>query len=246
MVIEVSIKRTLANTAEGVVLTIADFEIEKQYQQALIASLNRRIKKGELCRLSKGKYYKPKNTIFGNLPPSSDEIIKDLLQKGERITGYITGTRAFAQMGLTTQISSSILVGTNKYRRPVERKGNKISFLLQANNITEEKIPLLRILDAIRMIKEMPATSPDECIKRLCKLIQALPDCDKTELVNLAMSYRPYVRAITGAILEQIGSREITNELKMSLNGVTTYKIPISDTVLKTKKNWNIYKSTGT
>ena len=43
---------------------------------------------------------------------------------------YITGTAAFASMGLTTQISSSILVGTNKYRRPITRNGVKISFLL--------------------------------------------------------------------------------------------------------------------
>jgi len=240
MVIANKIRDVLASTNQGVVLTITDFGIEPQYQQALVMTLNRKIKHGELKRVSKGKYYKPKKTIFGTLPPDSDEITKDFLQKGGVTIGYVTGARAFAQIGLTTQISSSMLVGTNKYRRPMQRGDNKISFLLQPNKITDDVIPLLRILDAMRLIQEIPATTPEDCVRQIGKLIIALDPNQQQKLVKLSLAYQPNVRALTGAVLEQNGLCDLTEQLRLSLNGVTKYKLPISATALSTKKNWNI------
>ena len=141
-------------------------------------------------------------------------------------------------MGLTTQISSSILIGTNKYRRPITRNGVKVSFLLQENTITSSNIPLLRILDALRLIKEIPATSPDECLTNILKAINALPDARKKELAELSLAYTPYVKALLGAIFENLGLD--TEIISRTLNGVTSYKLPISDKVLSNKRNWNI------
>ncbi len=33
---------------------------------------------------------------------------------------------------------------------------------------------LIRILDALRLIKDIPATSPDDCVMNICKAINAL------------------------------------------------------------------------
>jgi len=54
----------------------------------------------------------------------------------------------------------------------------------------------------------------------------------------IAEQYTPYVRTLLGAILEQNGIE--TYSLKSSLNGVSSYKLPISDEILFTKQNWNI------
>ena len=166
------------------------------------------------------------------------ELVKDFLEQNGKIVGYITGTAAFASMGLTTQISSSILVGTNKYRRPITRNGVKISFLLQENAITSSNIPLLRILDALRLIKDIPATSPDDCVMNICKAINALSMEQKRELAELSLAYTPYVRALLGAIYENMELE--TETISKTLNGVTSYKLPISDKVLSNKRNWNI------
>ena len=144
MVIARLIKEKLSSTPAGGVLTTRDFGVEMRYQPALAKALNRLVLQGELQKIAKGKYYIPKKTIFGNLKPADSELVKRLSgAKMGKIVGYITGTAAFAYMGLTTQISSSILVGTNKYRRPITRNGVKISFLLQENAITSSNIPLL-------------------------------------------------------------------------------------------------------
>ena len=150
MVIARLIKDKLSSTPAGVVLTTRDFGVEMRYQPALVKALSRLVLQGELQKIAKGKYYIPKKTIFGKLKPADSELVKDFLEKDGKIVGYITGTTAFASMGLTTQISSSILIGTNKYRRPITRNGVKVSFLLQENTITSSNIPLLRILDALR------------------------------------------------------------------------------------------------
>lgn len=238
MVIARRIKEKLSSTPAGVVLTIKDFGVEMRYQPALAKALSRLVLQGELQKIAKGKYYVPKKTVFGTLKPSDSEIVKDFLEQNGKIVGYITGTAAFASMGLTTQISSSILVGVNKYRRPIIRNRVKVSFLLQRNTITSGNIPLLRILDSLRLIREIPAASPDECLMNISKAIEVLSRNEKQELAELSLEYTPYVRALLGAIYENLGIE--TDIVSGSLNGVTSYKLPISEKVLPNKRNWNI------
>src|SRR5574344_2917738 len=219
-------------------MTLMDFNVKADNQPALIKALSRAVAQGELRRFSKGKYYKPKETRFGILNPTSSELVKDLLEKNGKTIGYISGTEAFASMGLTTQISSSIIIGTNKYRRPVTRNGLKISFLQQGNQITSENIPMLRILDALRFLKKIPAASPDECVVNVSNIIRKLSDARQKELAELSLAYPPCVRALLGAIYELIGID--TYLIRQTLNGMTSYKLPISETALPNKKNWNI------
>ena len=238
MIIGEDIKKQISSTPDGVILTIGDFNVDMRYQGALVKALNRLVDQGTLQRLSKGKYYKPRKTIFGILEPTPEEITKDLLEKNGKLVGYITGNRAFALMGLTTQITSSLLIGTNRYRHPLTRGDYTISFLQQHNPITEENIPLLRILDALKFIKDIPASSPDIIVTQLGSTINALSNAEQKRLTELAENYTAYVRAILGAIMEQ---NNLNAELlRKGLNGTTNYKLPISEQALPNKKKWNI------
>ena len=104
MLIADQIKERLKSVPDGVVLTLKDFNVAPQYEIALVKSLSRLVAKGELEKISKGRYYKPRKTMFGTLKPAPSEIAKDFLEKEGQLIGYITGTAAFAMMGLTTQI----------------------------------------------------------------------------------------------------------------------------------------------
>lgn len=238
MIIARQIRDTLRNIPEGCVFSIRDFDISQEYQPALVKSISRLVADGALEKVSKGRYYKSRKTVFGTLKPPIVEIVKDLLERNGKTTGYITGTAAFAKMGLTTQITSAITIGTNQYRRPLKRGDYAVSFIMQPNEITAENIPLLCILDAIKLLRKIPATSPDECVRMLGKLISALSEEERKRLTELAAGYAPYVRALLGAILENIGAE--TYSLRKTLNGTTKYKLPISIQTLPTKKNWNI------
>ena len=110
MLIADKIKEVVRNTSEGVILTIADFGIDPEYQQALVMSLSRMVRNGELEKVSKGKYYKPRNSIFGTLGPSQNEIAKDFLVKGGKTIGYITGTSAFSGLRTVRLLAGSALM----------------------------------------------------------------------------------------------------------------------------------------
>ena len=238
MVITRQIKETLETMPQGRVFSISDFPIPAEYQPALVKALSRMVAGGGIRKVAKGRYYKPRQTVFGVLKPSVMEVVKDLLERNGKPVGYITGTAAFAQMGLTTQITSAITIGVNKYRRPLKRGEYSVSFLVQPNEISEENIPLLRILDALRLLRDIPAVSPDDCVRGVCRLVAALSVAERERLASLAKAYTPYVRALSGAVLESVGSESF--DLRGTLNGVTTYKLPVSAQALPNKSAWNI------
>lgn len=238
MMITKRVKEILDSTPPGKVLTIADFDVQPEQQPALVRALSRLVANGSIRKIAKGRYYKPKQTVFGTLKPPVTEVVKDLLERNGRLVGYMTGTAAFAQLGLTTQITSSVTIGTNKYRRPLKRGEYSISFIVQPNAITQENIPLLLILDALKLLREIPATPPDDCVRGVGRLVATLSEEDRERLATLAENYAPYVRALLGAVLDNLGAD--TYGLRATLNGVTTYKLPVTAQVLPTKSTWNI------
>ena len=237
------IRKRISNFADDYVFTASDFDFGIDNQAAVVKALNRMAKSGEITKLSKGKFYKPRKTQFGELRPSAYQIAKDYIEKDGKLIGYITGYSAYNALGLTTQISSYIQIGTNQYRRSVKREKYIISFIKQPNPITKKNVDILRILDAIRFIREIPATTPDEACLRLKEIIRNLDDEQREVLLRCLLKYTSYVRALCGAMLEDIGcDSNLLVTIKNSLNGVTEYKLPISESVLPTKQNWKIYE----
>lgn len=238
MIVANQIKTKIESFPEGYVFSLADFDLKGSSEIALAKLLSRMATKGEICRASKGKYYKPRNTIFGMIGPAYNELVKEFLIKDGIMVGYVTGTAAFSEMGLTTQITQELMIGTNKYRRPLMRNGYKVRFLKQDNVITEENVELLRLLDAIRLIREIPAVTLDDACKTLMGLMQMLTDERRSEMELLALKYTNYVRAMAGAMFEGIGVEAPL--LRSSLNWTSSYAIPVSERVLPSKRNWRI------
>lgn len=245
MTIAKKIKQYVAELPDDYLLVASDVECDVSERGAVSRALQRMAQRGELSRLSSGKFYKPRVTVFGALKPSPARLVKDFLVKDGEVVGYLTGMAALAQYSLTTQISSKIEIGTNEYRGPMQRDGFDISFILQRNRITEDNIELLKILDCLKFIGKIPATSSDEACKRLIFVVREVAEADKARMVEYALNYSPYVRALYGAILELLGyGGKFTDRLKQSLSGVSKYKLDISEATLPTKKNWRIYAPT--
>lgn len=235
------VANTIGRLPTDYIFTYTDFNIDVNRKDAVVKALNRMVASGKITKLSKGKFYKPRQSRFGALQPSAYQIAKDLLEQDGEIIGYITGYNAYNEMGLTTQIPATLQIGTNKYRRAITRGMYKISFIVQPNKITKANIELLRILDAIRFIREIPATTPDDACKRLMTIIEQLSSDRIKTLANLALKYTPAVQALCGAMLENISADElVTNKLAASLNPVTEYNIPVSESALPNKNKWRI------
>jgi ABC-type lipopolysaccharide export system ATPase subunit len=209
-------------------------------KEAIIKALNRMVASGKIAKLSKGKYYKPENTSFGNLQPSQAQIVKDLLEENGKVTGYLTGYSIYNQLGLTAQISNTIQIGKNEIRPSFKRGRYTISFIKQKNTITRENIPLLQLLDAIRYVKKIPDASVESSCRRFLAIIENMTDKEVNTLVRLALKYPPASRALLGALLEQLQNAKVAEPLFKSLNPITKFKLAGAEKVLSTTKIWNI------
>jgi len=226
--------------ATGYVFTYADFEIPVNKGGAVNKALNGLVKEGKIRKLSKGRFYKPRYTEFGELKPDIYQVVKDLLERDGKIKGYLTGYSTFNQIGLTTQVPAIVQIGVNEVKKGMKRGMYQIRFIKQANRITKESIPLLRILDAIQYIKEIPDSSIELSCKKLMNLIGTLTRREKEQFASLSLQYKPATRALVGAILEIKDEPETAEPILNSMNPVSQYKFNISTEILPNKQRWNI------
>ncbi len=224
---------------KGFVFTYADFNSEVSQKQALIKALNRMVISGKIAKLSKGKYYKPETTPFGDLLPNQKQVVKDLLEEKGKINGYLTGYSIYNQLGLTAQVSNTIQIGKNEIRPSFKRDRYTIDFIKQKNNITKDNIPLLQILDAIRYIKKIPDTTITNSCIRFIAILRQLKEKDLLLIMRLANKYPPATRALLGAMLDELKSTK-TETLFNTLNPITKYKLAGAFSVLSTAEKWNI------
>jgi len=216
------------------VFTYRDLGLPPESSANVIRKLNRMADMGVIQRLSKGRFYKPKQTIFGKLKPSQEEVVKDLLEKDGKIIGYLTGISIFGQLGLTTQISNIIEIGVKGKKNNTRRGMYSIRFVQQANLITRNNIPLLQLLDSIKSIKRIPDSTPDSSYNRIKAIVKSLDEKNLDLMIKLAMKYNPMTRAIAGAIIEELYGEDEARSLRETLNPITIYKVGLTKTVLST------------
>jgi len=234
------ISNTIKRLPKGYIFSYSDFITEANQKEAIIKALNRMAVSGKISKLSKGRFYKPEKTVFGELEPSQYQIVKDILEVNGKTVGYLTGYSIYNQLGLTRQISNTIQIGKNEIRPTFKRERYTISFIKQKNTITKENIALLQILDAIRYIKKIPDATIESSCKRFLSILGELKENEIKTLVRLAQKYPPSTRAFLGALLEELKQDSFTTVLQKSLNPITKYKLKGVSKVLTTAKNWNI------
>ena len=235
-----TIKNTIANFDYGFVFTPADFPIDARKQATVNRVLNNMVAAGEIRRASKGRFYKPKMTEFGELPLNAYQLVKDLLEKNGKVIGYLTGYTAFNELGLTTQVPFALQIGVKNEKMAIKRDYYRISFVKQQNEITKENIYLLQLLDCMRFFKKIPDSLPDETSRKLLFLLSELDKKQREEIKQLSLNYTPQATALLGAMLETLNPKEDTNEMYNKLNPQTFYKLGVSDTILFNQKKWNI------
>lgn len=235
-----SISNSINRFAKGYVFTTSSFKGEVKSLDAARKALSRMADAGKIVRLSKGRFYKPEQSPFGVLPPGPDEVVKDLLESGGRVTGYLTGLSVYNRLKLSTQVGRVVQIGRNEVRPPLRRGMYQIVFLKQKNRITPENIPLLQLLDCIRTVKKIPGTSVEDACVRLRALVAERTENECRTLVRLAMKYPPSTRALLGALLGEPVDAEMFIGLMESLNPFTTYGIPGAGRVLKDAGTWRI------
>lgn len=228
---------------KGYVFTYMDFIEEVNKREAIIKALNRMASNGRIVKLTKGKYYKPEKTPFGDLLPDKYEIVKDLLEDDDKVIGYLTGLSIYNDLKLSTQISNVIEIGRKDAKPTTRRERYKIKFLVQRNTITKDNIPLLQILDAIKNINKIPDSTVASSFNRLKSIIISLTETEINTIVRLSLKYPPSTRALLGAMLESsnMGNNiKLISTLQSSLNPITKYEFNNLSKEYSINPRWNI------
>lgn len=232
------VKSRIEKIEAGKVITYDDFADLKSFQ-AVALNLSRLNRQGLIQRLSKGRYYKPKQTKYAVLKPTDSEILKSILQKNG---GYVGGTSALNRMGISTQVPSEIVIAGSRSNRKIQvanlrlrfTKGPQIESESNSQNMSD-------IIEVLKAFKRIAPSEKSLAIRKLSKELQMLTKKEAELLVARSLQYRPYVRALLGAIIEKNDKLNPQIEkLRQSLNPISIYKIGnVSDDLL-TARSWNI------
>jgi hypothetical protein len=217
--------------------TFHDFlDIDSATAMAVAATLSRLSKSGELRRVRRGIYYRPKKTAFGESHPNPEALVKILLNTRKAVR-----TGEFNRLGLTTQASNTL---TSAASRPVRIKGVRgIPLRFVSRPLSEQKgihDEERTALDSLRDIDKIPDTTPAKTISRMIHLVRH-GQFDFDRLARFALAEPPRVRALLGAIGEEAGvDSAILRPLRRSLNPLSAYRIAGAVSALPNSKEWHI------
>jgi len=235
-----NIQKKISKLADGTTFKYEQLDIEPQEFLASAKAIERLIAKGVIKRVSTGIFYKPKKTIFGELKPNEEEILKPyLFEQGKRIA-YITGTSLYNRLGLTTQIPKSIKIASRDKRITVSNGNVKASPVKSYVDVTDKNFYLLELLDALKDFKKIPDLDKNSAIKILSNKLKELNLTETKLLIKYGLAYPPRVRSFLGALLENIKTESDLTALKISLNPFSKYEYGIDKKLLPTAEKWSI------
>ncbi len=240
MKVSEKIRKKIKKIPKGTTFTYNDLFIERSEYVAASKAIERLINEGLLKRVSTGVFYIPKITVFGELRPPEEELLKPyLFENGQRIA-YITGTSLYNQMGLTTQVPKSIKIACKNKRITASIKGIEIKPVKSYIDVTNSNYYLLEVLDALKDFKIIPDIDKKGAITILKNKIDSFSEKEVASIIRYVLLYPPRTRALLGAILELLGKVEYLEKLRLSLNPFSSYSFGIKSSILLTSKNWSI------
>ena len=182
---------------------------------AVAQALSRLARKGTIERLSKGIYYRPRETALGKSRPNPAKI-EGL--KSNRKTVFASGVAAASLLGFTTQTASRREIATSSLSLPRKLVGH--------NTIVHTRRPEawatlsemdVALLDFLRSAGRTSELSPEQTLQRTLALLSEEGRFER--LLKVADTEPPRVRALLGAIGQQLGKRPAAvKRLRSSLN----------------------------
>ncbi len=235
------IRTRIKQLPEGKTFGYDDLRIAKEEYSTAAKVLERLQKENLIKKVSKGVFYKPEQTVFGELKPDYNELLRTYLFENGKRVAYETGTSLYNRLGLTTQMAFRIKIASRGRRININRGIVKADAVKSYAEVSDSNYEILGLLDAFKDIKKIPDCSVSQAILRLSAILESLNEKQVELLIKYAFVYPPRVRALAGAVLQNIGfAGQGLEKLKSRLNPLTIINIGINEKDLATKNNWYI------
>ena len=241
MTLTTQIRNKIKQFPKGKTFGYDNLGINKEKYATAAKVLERLQKDGLIKKVSKGIFYKPEQTIFGELIPDYREQLEPYLYKNGKRIAYETGTSLYRRLGLTTQMAFRIKIASRGKRISIKRESLIADGIKSYTEVTENNYKVLGLLDAFKDIKKIPDASVAQSVKRMGAILKKLDKKQIETLIKYALLYPPRAKALVGAVLQNLGykSKEL-DKLKQSLNPLSIIKLGLKKSELPTKDNWYI------
>jgi hypothetical protein len=191
---------------------------------AVAQALSRLTREGLIERLSKGIYYRNRETAFGRSKPNPASIRK---LASQRKALFPSGLAAANLLGFTTQIPKQGEIATSSLSLPRKLVGNDT---LIHTRRPETWATLSEtdgaLLDFLRHGAKFSELSPEQTVSKLLALLSERGRLGR--LLRVADQEPPRVRAMLGALAEQLATNRSTlRSLRESLNPLSRFDFGI-------------------
>ena len=187
-------------------------------EAAFAQIVSRLYRSGEIERVSKGIYCRPKKTRFGTILPSEREIV-DLFTSGSN--GVIVGYGLYNALGVTTQISKRQTAYSSIAEEQLKQIGNVTIHKYELEYTSEVKsvIQLMELLYHYKEIQDVNTAAMIRCIEKLSEQYNE----EAFEIVQKTIGYPKWTIAF---LREVLNYHHTPNNLNRYLSALSQYPIP--------------------
>lgn len=169
----------LKEYGENEPIILADLKIDGMTAGSIRQKIKKLTDSGKLKRYDNGIYFIPKKTIFkSGSQLSRDKVIqKKYLQDDGKCCGYVSGISFANKIGITTQVSMTCEVVTNKASkdyREVQLANSRVILRKPKITVDEKNYRILQFLDLMKDIDDFAEVTGDELTKRLIGYMQLI------------------------------------------------------------------------
>lgn len=215
------VKRLINTYNENELIISRDLYLEGAQgipEPAFYKALGRLTCEGQLIRISKGIYARPRKSKYGIIPVGDQAITKYFIQSN---AGMERGYRLFNKLGLTTQVSKVVELYSSILYEKKRTIGNiSVEHInLEIDSVSRSIIEAFEVLENIEKIEDLNSDAVRTYYMTLGEIYQ-----DKVAQTILEeMSYKKGTIATMQSILKHLG---VQNQLSKYLSPASKYKMP--------------------
>lgn len=221
------INRTISQIPENELIFASKLYSQRLHREvtesAYYKTLGRLCEAGELCKIAKGTYYRPKTGKYGIVPPSQKEIVAAFTDEEK---GTVVGYSLYNRLQLTTQVSKTVEV----FSCALEQQTKNISnILLQFRNLiyTPEITGMIHMMEVLQNFEEIQDLNHTQFIKYCEQFSESYSD-EVFAQVCQQMRYQKKTIAFLRNILTHY---HVPNNLSRYLSSLSEYKYPTMEEI---------------
>lgn len=191
---------------------------EGESEAAFYKTIERATKEKRLLHIGRGLYYKPKQGVFGIVPPQDEEVAQYYMKDGH---GIYVGYRLYNQKGISTQISKTIevlsdsLSGEQKSVQNVKVK--KINVAL-----TPDTIPVIETLEILQNYNRIENLNN----RGLTEYIREFASSYSDNAAHEVIQNRKYKKSTVAFLKACLDYLKVPNTLGVYLSKLSVYAFP--------------------